>query len=206
MKKNEGVHAINAKILQLLPGLEQVYHSADRPDDTEHAGIYPVEFLNSLNPQGMPAHEVRLKVGCPIILLRNIDPNMGLANGTRLIVTAFRQRVIKATIMSGSDAHVGREVLLPRVPLSPSDPQLPIKFARLQFPVRLAFAMSINKAQGQTLSKVGVYLPAPCFSHGQLYVAMSRVGQAAGVKIMVCGTAPGSVPATDVNVVYEEVF
>ncbi len=153
----------------------------------------------------MPTHEVRLKVGCPIILLRNMDPNMGLATGTRLIVTDLRQRVIKATIMSGSDAHIGKAVLIPRVPLSPSDPQLPIKFTRLQFPVRLAFAMSINKAQGQTLRKVGVYLPAPCFSHGQLYVAMSRVGQASGVKLMVCGTSEGTVAATD-NVVYEEVF
>ena len=41
--------------------------------------------------------------------------------------------------------------------------------------MRVAFA-TINKAQGQTLQRVGVYLPQPCFAHGQLYVAASRVG------------------------------
>jgi ATP-dependent DNA helicase PIF1 len=56
----------------------------------------------------------------------------------------------------------------------PSD--MPFEFKRLQFPVRLAFAISINKAQGQSLKVAGISLEAPCFSHGQLYVACSRVG------------------------------
>ena len=42
--------------------------------------------------------------------------------------------------------------------------------------MRIAFAMTINKVQGQTLERVGIYLPEPCFTHGQLYVAASRVG------------------------------
>lgn len=54
---------------------------------------------------------------------------------------------------------------------------LPFEFKRLQFPVRLAFGMTINKAQGQSLDVVGVILQTPCFSHGQLYVAFSRVGR-----------------------------
>lgn len=53
---------------------------------------------------------------------------------------------------------------------------MPFNFKRLQFPVRVAFAMTINKAQGQTLQVCGVNLEEPCFSHGQLYVASSRVG------------------------------
>jgi len=53
---------------------------------------------------------------------------------------------------------------------------LPFEFKRLQFPVRPAFAMTINKAQGQSLSVAGIDLTEPCFSHGQLYVALSRVG------------------------------
>ena len=55
---------------------------------------------------------------------------------------------------------------------------------RRQFPVRLAWAMTINKAQGQTLCQVGLYLPKPVFSHGQLYVALSRVGSSSRLRIV----------------------
>ncbi|CAF2084545.1 unnamed protein product, partial [Rotaria magnacalcarata] len=66
------------------------------------------------------------------------------------------------------------DVFIPRIPMVPND--MPFQFKRLQFPVRLAFAMSINKPQGQSLKVAGINLGAPCFSHGQLYVAYSRVG------------------------------
>jgi ATP-dependent DNA helicase PIF1 len=65
-------------------------------------------------------------------------------------------------------------VFIPRIPLIPSD--MPFGFKRLQYPVRLSFAMTINKAQGLSLSVAGVNLESSYFSHGQLYVACSRVG------------------------------
>ncbi len=65
----------------------------------------------------------------------------------------------------------------------PSD--MPFEFKRLQFPVRLAFAMSINKAQGQSLKVAGISLETPCFSHGQLYVACSRVGAGQNLFVFV---------------------
>jgi ATP-dependent DNA helicase PIF1 len=80
--------------------------------------------------------------------------------------------VIEATIINNK--YKGEDVLIPRIPMIPSD--LPFTFKRLQFPVRLAFAMTINKAQGQSLQVAGLNLENPCFSHGQLYVACSRVG------------------------------
>ncbi|CAF4696322.1 unnamed protein product, partial [Rotaria sp. Silwood2] len=78
--------------------------------------------------------------------------------------------VIEATIMTG--CAKGEDVFIPKIPLLPSD--MPFEFTRLQFPERLAFAMSINKAQGQSLKVAGVNLETPCFSHGQLYVACLR--------------------------------
>ena len=66
--------------------------------------------------------------------------------------------------------------VIPRISLSPTDSPLPFKLRRRQFPIRLAFAITINKSKAQTHSRVGLYLPRPCFSHGQLYVAFSRCG------------------------------
>jgi ATP-dependent DNA helicase PIF1 len=206
--KNDHVNSVNDLAMEQLPGEHTDYTSADSIPPGENAAIYPVEFLNSLQPQGMPAHKLRLKVGAPIMLLRNMNPALGLANGTRLIVTACRPRVIQASIATGE--HAGRIVYIPRIPIQPTDNDLPFTFTRLQFPVRPAFAMTINKSQGQTMERVGIYLPTPCFSHGQLYVAMSRVGIPGGVKIMVLNGRKPSGPDgpgvyTD-NIVYREVL
>jgi ATP-dependent DNA helicase PIF1 len=91
--------------------------------------------------------------------------------------------VIEATILTGKGE--GETVFIPRIPLIPTD--LPFNFKRLRFPVRLAFAITINKSQGQSIKYCGVDLRLPCFSHGQLHVACSRVGSPKNVFIL----APG---------------
>jgi hypothetical protein len=166
---NVRVNEINSSIQDKMPAVARSFFSIDKILDEEEATSYPVEFLNSLNSSGLPQHKLTLKVGSPIMLLRNLDPPK-LCNGTRLVVKALNTYVIEATILNGT--FKGDNVFIPRIPLIPSD--LPFRFQRLQFPIRLAFAITINKSQGQSLSVTGIDLRDECFSHGQFYVAMSR--------------------------------
>ena len=176
--KNEDVNAINVIIQRRIPGEEITYKSIDTVMNEEEVVNYPTEFLNSLDLPGMPPHILALKIGVPVILLRNINPPR-LCNGTRLAVKKMMKNIIEATILNGK--FKGEHVLLPRIPMLPTD--MPFQFKRLQFPVRLAFAMTINKAQGQSLQVCGLNLRNPCFSHGQLYVASSRVGNSSNLFI-----------------------
>src|SRR5438128_5925036 len=154
------------KLIVRFLGEQMVYHSFDSAVDDPN-NHYPPEFLNYLTPNGLPPHILKLKGNCPVILL----PPNGLCNGTRLVVRVFQRNTIDAEIMLGE--HAGKRVFLPRIPLCPSDDEMfPFMFKRKQFPIRVIFSMTINKAQGQTIPHVGIYLPNPLFSHGQLYVAI----------------------------------
>ena len=140
----------------------------------------------------MPPHSLELKLGSVVMLLRNLDPPK-LCNGTRLCVKSFSRYIIEATITTGFSK--GEDVFLPRIPFISTN--LPFEFKRLQFPIRVSFAMTINKSQGQSLKTTGISLINPCFSNGQLYVACSRGGSPSNLYVL----APGK--KTN-NVVYKE--
>ena len=95
--------------------------------------------------------------------------------------------------------------MLPRLKITPSEKRLPLKIVRKQFPVSISFTMTINKSQGQSLSKVGLYLPRHVFTHGQLYVALSRVKSKKGLKVVIAD-AYGNLSKTTTNAVYKEVL
>eukprot|EP00267_Zea_mays_P043218 XP_020395285.1 uncharacterized protein LOC109940250 [Zea mays] len=139
--RNDWVDMINVKMIDRFQGEHMVYHSFDSAMDDPH-NYYPPEFLNTLTPNGLPPHVLKLKIGCPVILLRNIDPANGLCNGTRLVVCGFQRNSIDAEI-------------------------------------------------GQTIPNVGVYLPEPVFSHGQLYVVLSRATARSNIKILVIPAVDG---------------
>jgi hypothetical protein len=86
---------INIKMISRFQGDEMVYHSFDSVVVDPHI-YYPSEFLNTLTPNDLPPHVLKLKIGCPVILLRNIDPAGGLCNVTRLVVRGFQRNAIDA--------------------------------------------------------------------------------------------------------------
>ena len=198
---NEQVNSINEKIFSTIPGEKHEYPSSDTlilNETVQDANQYPPEYLHSLDANGTPPHLLELKIGCPIMLLRNLNPSQGLCNGTRLVVTNLRPHVLEAEVMCG--AKKGLKVFIPRIDFIPQM-GLPFDFKRRQFPVRVCYAMTINKSQGQTLDHVGLYLERPVFTHGQLYVAMSRVKRSRNLKIFT-----GKKESTTRNVVYKEIL
>ncbi|KAG2570766.1 hypothetical protein PVAP13_7KG031309 [Panicum virgatum] len=194
---NDIVDLVNNHVVSLIPGEAKQYLSCDRiskaPGSHESLDIlYPVEFLNSLNGNNFPTHELILKKGVPIMLLRNINQSIALGN-----------MVIEAEIMTGT--HIGCTVLIPRISQTLKNTKLPFTMERRQFPVKICYAMTINKSQGQTLSSVGVYLKKPVFTHGQLYVAVSRVNSKKGLKMLI-EDDDGNCTDTTRNIVYSEIF
>jgi len=96
-----------------------------------------------------------------------LDPGEGLCNGTRMMVLNVRRKVLQCRIISRDKRLRGKVVLIQGIRLSPNVETLPVPLKRLQFPVRLAFAMTINKSQEQSVEHVGINLQTSVFSHGQ---------------------------------------
>ena len=190
---NDDADRLNDRILTVFDCDAPVteYRSIDTVVEDESNQICQVttEFLNSLTPSGMPPHRLRLKPGCSVMLIRNLDSSKGLCNGTRLRVVSLGTNVIEVCVISGNDKFTGKHAFIPRVKLIPSDTALPFKFQRIQFPLKLAYCLTINKSQGQEFETVGIYLPAPVFSHGQLYVAFSRAKRFSSVFLQINDSA-----------------
>ena len=204
--KNDTTDQINEFVMNQIPGEAKILLSADSVDSNQ-AVMFPTEFLNSITLASLPPHRLYLKKYASVILLRSLDPTQGMCNGSRLTIIEISSHVIDAEIATG--AHRGNRVFIPRIVIIPSETDFPFVLRRKQFPIRPAFCITINKGQGQSLESVGVFLPTPevIFSHGQLYVAISRVQNPRGLKVMVCGgnySASGGVWVR--NVVYKEVF
>ncbi|KAJ9073447.1 hypothetical protein DSO57_1039810 [Entomophthora muscae] len=156
--------------------------------------------MQTLNCSSLPLSHLTLKVGVPVMILRNIYATEGLCNGTMAIVITLFQNTIEVTIISG--IYQGRRCLIPRLTMVEEE-EFHFTLQCWQFPIRLGFAMTFNKSQGQSLSHVGVDLTHDPFSHGQLYVALSCTTDVRGIIALIdpdhnCGQTQ--------NVVYPEVL
>ncbi|XP_074377599.1 uncharacterized protein LOC141719115 [Apium graveolens] len=202
------VDDINNSILGKIPGTLHTYLSQDSIDDAgdednDFISAFPVEYLNSLDMPCIPKHELNIKVGVVVMLMRNLNQIMGLCNDTRMIVTSCKKNNIECEILCWS--HVGSKHLILRIEMIPTDTSWPFEFKRIQFPLQICYAMTINKSQGQSLDTVGLYLPRAVFSHDHVYVAISRVTRLEGLHILI-DRDDGTTTNITSNIAYEEVF
>ena len=94
------VHNLNEKIMKIIPEEGRTYYSSDNVckasvNSNEEDISYPTEFLNNLRFPCIPNHDIHLKVGSPVMLLRNLNQTEGLCNGTRLMITHLGKMVCK---------------------------------------------------------------------------------------------------------------
>jgi hypothetical protein len=147
--------------------------SIDRADSDDPSVLaYPEEFLHKFNEGGMPLHELKMIEDCPVMLLRNLNPAIGLCNGTNLLVKSICNNSLLCEILTGD--RIGNIVMIPKITVKSDKGTMPFTLSRKQFPVRVCYAMTINKSQGQTIDFVGLDLSEDTFAHGMTYVAFSR--------------------------------
>lgn len=157
----------------------KVFRAVDKAKDEEQRGFFHDGYFAEAakHQYSLPPYILELKIGMPVMILRNLDAPL-ICNGTRLIIDRIGQKNIKCRILTGSSAD--KPVLIPKIWLSSkdNDDKTPCTFMRKQFRLRPAYAMIVNKSQGQSIKYVGLELRArSSFADGQLYVAISRVTQ-----------------------------
>lgn len=179
---------INELILERLEGENHEYLSTTNILDRTTGLVsdnddYPIEEALRITPNSFPPHILNIKVGAVVMLLKNWSVAFGLCNGSRLRVIQCNPNSVRCSVLNGP--YAGNEYLFCRTEFRSNEGDAGIWLKRIQFPFRLSFAITINKSQGQTFNRVGLLLRRPVFSHGQLYVAASRVRNYDSLCIMV---------------------
>ncbi|OWZ11687.1 Helitron helicase [Phytophthora megakarya] len=195
---NAIVHKNNAAVADRLPDEAREYQSTVSVEDDVNGDFFEPEVLHAVNLYGIPPHKRAS---------HDDDADLGLCNDTYLRIVDLKDHVIHATIMTGE--RRGQHVMIPRIVfISDNDAsEFPFRLRRKQHPVHPAFAMTINKTQGQTVQYLGQYLASPCFSHGQLYVALSRVSERSRFKALIeNATAEEDGGVYTENIVYRQIF
>jgi hypothetical protein len=183
-------------------GEKYEYFSTDsieniQPDDDEEMQAFPIEFLNSLTPGGMAPHLLTLKDNARVMLQRNINIKSSFCNGSMLRVVRMLNNIIVCRHLLTNGV-----IFLHRMPMTSDETGFPFRLRRIQFPIRLAYCITINKSQGSTFDRIGIYLPVGVFDHGQLYTSVSRVRSADNLKVLALNRFDQGIITSNPNHVY----
>ena len=173
---NDTIQKCNQDLVDLLPGEEMTSYSVHAFQEENDNARHDVGMLNRIKSSGLPPHKLTLKKGVCIILIRNLDIARGHCNGTRYIILGMKPFVLRAQKLHGDNNPENDDIFIHRIPMPSGERDYPVPFTRMQFPVLVSYYLTITRAQGQSLTRAGLYLPRNVFSHGHLYVALSRCG------------------------------
>lgn len=167
--QNETVYKLNDHLLDQLPGDMKTYLVDDIYNINNQWNHNVIkEDIVKLNSGSLPPVELQLKIGVPLMLIHNITITLRLCNRTCIILLQMLLNCLEVHI---NDNHFNRNVhLLYYVKNSSRLDNFIYYIYQHQFPVHLAFIMTINKIQGQSLEYISVNLRKPVFSHDQLYI------------------------------------
>jgi len=182
--KNKQVNEINNKVLNMIDTYTEQFLSINEPIMDGNHPVVPEEIIETLQPAGIPPHNLIVKLGACYMLLRNLNLKRGLCNGSRIVITSIGQRIIQYDLLHPNGTVRDSNIILPRITLTPSE-NYPFMFKRTQYPIVPAYAASIHKVQGCSLKKQGINLLEPMFTHGQLYVALSRAPNFDNITVLV---------------------
>ena len=138
--------------------------------------------LNDFNGKGVPPHELLLRVGDVCLLTRTLDRQEKLVNNIRVRILQINEFSIRAVTLQEQQSVV----IIPRIRFKFRLPYgQSFEMIRTQFPLRVAYSMTVNKSQSQELDMAFLDLTVPPFAHGHLYVALSRAKTAEGIAVIV---------------------
>ena len=178
----EDTQVVNNWCLNSMPGRCHEMHAADTFLNCRQPDLYPPEVVAAMHIPGVPPGKLSLKVGARYMIVKNMMKHV--FNGVRcVLLSIIGSKSVFVRLISGPGA--GDIILLPSVifAITPEQSGLPFSIRRRQLPMIPAFAVTVHKAQGQTLSKVGIYITTPMFTHGQLYTALSRTRGWSNIRV-----------------------
>ena len=204
---NDNIDALNALVLDKLCGEKIELLSADScvTDKADPENRFaPTEVLHTFSAPGVPQHRLVIKPGCVCILMRNLSFGDGLVNGAKVVIRNATNRIVEADLLR--EGSRPKRVSIPRILFKFQPMNSAITALRRQFPLRLAYSLTFNKSQGQTLERIGLDLRNDVFCHGQLYVALGRVRNRQSIRVLVSPNRVINGTAAVTNVVYPELL